>query len=95
MLGIQLAWGAMTVIGPLWTNFSSSGHQTPFKVGVRRALVEAFPLVMNDAMPARMELALEALVALDPVGVTDQPREALDKPKLTAGAGLASTPSAV
>ncbi|WP_244032512.1 hypothetical protein [Methylobacterium sp. E-016] len=50
---------------------------------------------MNDAMPARMELALEALVALDPVGVTDKPREALDKAKLTAAERLASTPSAV
>jgi hypothetical protein len=95
MLGLQLARGAMTVTAPMWIICSGRARETPFMVGVYRALTVAFPLVMNDDMPARMKLALEALVALAPVGVADQPRDALGKTKLTVAGGTASTPSVV
>jgi hypothetical protein len=92
---MQLAQGAMTVTAPIWTNFSRLGRETPFKLSVRRMLVEAFPLVMNDVMPDRVKLALEALAALDPVDVADQPRDAFGDTKLTVAGGTASTPSIV
>ena len=95
MLGLQLARGAMTVNLPIWTICSGRVRETPFMAGVYRALAVAFPLVMNDEMPARMKLALEALVALDPVGAADEPRDTFGETKLTVAGGTASTPSVV
>jgi hypothetical protein len=95
MLGLQLARGAMAVTVPMRTICSRRVRETPFMASVYRALAVAFPPVMNDEMPARMKLALEALVALDPVGAADQPRAALGETISTVAGGTASTPSVV
>ena len=80
---------------PMWTICSGRVCETPFMAGVYRALSVTFPPVMNDEMPARMKLALEALVALDPVGVADQPRDALGETILTVAGGTVSTTSSI
>jgi hypothetical protein len=95
MLGLQLAQGAMTVTLPMRTICSGRVRETPFVAGAYRALAIAFPPVKNDEMPARMKLALEALVALDPVGAADQPRDAFGETISTVAGGTASTTSVV
>lgn len=58
----------------IWTPRADQGHTTPFQAGAGRALVQAFPLVVDDVLPKRMEEALQALSDLDPVVQRDQGR---------------------
>lgn len=63
----------MVELPPLWRPLGKYQRETPFRTGIRRALTQAIPLVMNEALPARLKTALQALVELDP-DVSEAPK---------------------
>jgi hypothetical protein len=56
----------------IWTPGVGQGATTPLQTGAGRALIGAFPVVVNDALPERMREALLALADREPVTVEDR-----------------------